>query len=229
MRIIHSGHIGDILAFLPTYKKLGGTKLVVCNHHDTWPPMEGFRYESLKPLLDHLGVPSEFSLHPEGDIDTRDFRSIYNPWVSLLVTQAKYCKVEPNEEPWTHAEPSEKTKGRVLVSRTARYHNYNFPWKRVIRHLKNRAIFMGTLEEHKAFQQDCGSSIEYLSTETCLDMAKAIAGSELYMHNQSCGFWIAAGMRHPQIQETSDQHNDTFLDYPGARYVRNEYLDISSL
>jgi hypothetical protein len=229
MRIIHSGHIGDILAFLPTYKKLGGTKLVVTDHDPSWPPMSGFRYESLKPLLTHLGVDSEFSTDPVGDFDNRDFRSIYDSQVSLLVTQAKYCKVEPDESPWIHAEPSQKTKGRVLVSRSARYHNYNFPWKRVMRHLGDRAVFMGTLEEHLAFQKDARCSVEYLPTPDLLCAAEAISGSDLYIHNQSCGFWIAAGMRHPQIQETSDVHNDTFLDYPGARYIRNEYFDISSL
>lgn len=229
MRIIHSGHIGDIIAFLPTYNKLGGTALVVTNHDPVWPPMEGFRYESLRPLLSHLNIESEFSLSPTGDLDTRGFRTIYDPKVSLLVTQAKYCDTEPDESPWIHANPSQKTKGRVLVSRTSRYHNYNFPWKKIIRHLKDRAIFMGTLEEHKAFQAEVGKSVEYLATADCLGMAESIAGSDLYVHNQSCGFWLAAGMRHRQIQETSDVHNDTFLDYPEAMYVRNEHLDVSSL
>lgn len=229
MKIIHSGHIGDILAFLPTYKKLGGTKLVVCNHDPVWPPMEGFRYESLKPLLDHLGVPSEFSRNPQGDFDNRDFRSIYDPWTSLLVTQARYCKVDPDETPWIQATPSRKTQGRVLLSRSARYHNYNFPWKKLVRHLKDRAVFMGTPDELQDFQTEVRTSVEHLLTKDCLEMAEAIAGSDLYIHNQSCGFWIAAGMRHPQIQETSDMHNDTFLDYPEARYIRNEKLDISQI
>ena len=229
MKIIHSGHIGDILAFVPTYRKLGGTELIVTNHDPSWPPMEGFRYDSLKPLLDHLSIPSQFQINPKGDLDTRDFRRIYDPQVSLLVTQAKYCGIEPHESPWIEATPSKKTNGRVLVSRTARYHNYNFPWKKVMRHLGSRAVFMGTPEEHLAFQQDVQMPVEYLPTADCLEMAEAIAGSDLYIHNQSAGFWIAAGMRHPQIQETSDVHNDTFLDYPEARYVRNEYLDIFSL
>jgi hypothetical protein len=191
--------------------------------------MEGFRYNSLAPLLSYLEIPSEFQLNPIGDFDSRDFRSIYDPQISLLVTQARYCGVDPDESPWISVTPDQKTKGRVLLSRTSRYHNYNFPWRRVVSHLGSRAIFMGTQDEYEDFLKEVGHPVEYLPTIDCLAMAKAIAGSDLYIHNQSAGFWMAAGMRHPQIQETSDCHNDTFLDYPGARYIRNEYLDISSL
>lgn len=229
MKIIHSGHIGDILAFIPTYRKLGGTKLIVTNHNVVWPPMEGFRYRSLKPLLDHLKIPSEFQLSPTGDLDNRDFRRLYDSQVSLLVTQAKFWNVTPDETPWISVTPDDKTKGRILVSRTARYHNDNFPWRRLMRHLGDRALFMGTAQEHYDFQTEIRKVVEYLPTEDCLKMAEAIAGSHLYIHNQSAGFWMAAGMRHPQIQETSDVHNDTFLDYPEAKYIRNEYLDIPSI
>jgi hypothetical protein len=230
MRIVHSGHIGDILAFIPTFRKLGGTRLVVCDHGHGWQPMSGGRYESLRPLLDFLGIENEFSTSPSGDLDVRDFRSVYHSSRSLLATQALYCGVEPDTQKWIQGvRPSPETRGRVVVSRTPRYQNQNFPWRRVMRHLGDRALFIGCGDEHLNFQRDVGRPVEHRPVSGMLEMAELLAGADNFVHNQTAAAWLALGMRIPHVQECCDFNDDTRIDYPGAHYIRSQRLDIAGV
>jgi hypothetical protein len=55
-------------------------------------------------------------------------------------------------------------------------------------------------EEYKDFCAECGQ-VEYLPTKTLLEAARAIAGSELFIGNQSAPYAIAEGLKHRSILE----------------------------
>ena len=61
VRVMHTGHIGDIIAFLPSFQKLGGTHLVIKDEQPWMAPMSGFKYDSLKPLLESQGIKVSFN------------------------------------------------------------------------------------------------------------------------------------------------------------------------
>jgi len=220
----HTGHIGDIIAFLPCYNMLGGTNLLI--QDEVWmTPMSGYKYDSLEPLLKSQGIEVVFNeATPCIDYDMSPWRECYQHTVSLIDCQARYVNlVDRNNghlevsDPWIKVEPDLLTKGRVIINRTHRYRNPNFPWRNVLKHFGGRALFIGTKEEHQSFCDEVGL-IEYYPTESCLDVAKAIEGSEFFVGNQSSAFWIAAALHKPLLQEMDLVVTNSVVPFEGAMY-----------
>jgi len=226
----HTGHIGDIIAFLPSYQRLGGTKLLI--QDESWmAPMRGFKYDSLEPLLKSQGIDVCFdcSVGPI-DCDMSPWRECYEDNVSLLDAQARYLNLVQRKnghleitEPWIKVEPDVLTKGRVIFNRTPRYRNHNFRWDSVLAHFGNKSLFCGTKQEYEDFCDKIGN-IEYYPTKSCLEVAKAIQGADLFVGNQSSSFWIAAALRKPLIQEVFTPAPNSIVEYEGAWYSFNGEL-----
>jgi hypothetical protein len=220
----HSGHIGDIIAFIPIYRALQGNFLLVMDA-DWGAPMTGYKYDSLKPLLDAQGIESSMSSEGRSvDYDMSNWRECYRHEISLMDSQARFVHLVPREtghmeitEPWLKVEADPLTKGRVIINRSPRYWNDSFPWKDVVNFFGERVLFIGQEGEHADFCQRFGN-VEYYKTENCLDVAKAIEGSDFYVGNQSSAFWIAAGLRKPLLQETYPQCPNSIIPYEGAWY-----------
>lgn len=91
----------------------------------------------------------------------------------------------------------------VLVNRTGRWlPNMISPkWKEWQgMGIDENAFFVGLPEEYKAFQQATGwFKVPFQPTETLLDMAQYIAGSESFIGNQSVALAVAIGLGHPHI------------------------------
>ena len=116
-RFLHSGHIGDIIAFLPLMRKLGGGHLVITDHNST-PQlmMEGFRYESLKPLLEQQDYVSEvsFEKNPKNiDFNLCGFRKHWGTG-TIIEMQAKELGVEPCIEKWLQVKPNLNLQGKIV-------------------------------------------------------------------------------------------------------------------
>ena len=127
-------------------------------------------------------------------------------------------------EPWIKVNPDSNTKGRVIFNRTPRYRSPHFNWKHVYLHFRDRALFIGRKDEHEEFCNEIGY-IEYYKTDSCLDVATAIEGSDFFVGNQSSSFWIAAGLRKPLLQETCEVPN-SIVKYEGAHYTINCDADL---
>lgn len=222
---LHTGHIGDIIAFLPVFHHLKGTTLII--RDEPWmAPMSGFKYDSIRPLLQSLGIEvylntSKYAL----DFDMSDWRQCYRDDLSLMDAQARYLNVVDRETgrlnvtvPWIQVSESPLTKGRVIFNRTPRYRNATFPWRKVLEHYGDRALFIGTEDEHTDFCREVGR-IERFIVPDCLEVARAIAGADAFVGNQSSAFWIAAGLRKPLIQETFLPAPNSIVEYEGAQYV----------
>jgi len=231
---MHTGHIGDIVAFIPVYRALGGTTLVI--RDEPWmEPMSGYKYDSLKPLLESQGIDV---LWNDGmyaiDYDMSGWRECYEHHVSLTDAQARFVHFVPRghghlpiTEPWIKVDADPNTSKRVIFNRTPRYRSPHFSWDKVHKHFGERALFIGREDEHKEFC-DLFGSIEYYKTNNCLDVAKAIEGSDFFVGNQSSAFWIAAGLHKPLLQETCEVPN-SIVNYSGAHYTPNCDADLSVL
>jgi hypothetical protein len=219
-RFLHSGHIGDIIAFLPLMRKLGGGHLVITDHSKT-PQlmMEGFKYESLKPLLecqDYISGVS-FEKHPTNiDFDVTGFRKHWGKG-TIIEMQAKELGVEPCIEKWLKVEPNLNLQGKIVCCRSTRYRNDSFPWLEIVNRIRDRVVFIGVHDEYGNFVDKFGKVDRFL-TINCLDIAQAIAGSDMFIGNQSSPFWIAAGLHHSLIQETCLDVPDSIVRYEGANY-----------
>jgi len=222
--VLHQGHIGDIIAFIPIYRKLNATRLVVTDA--TWgEAMSGFKYNSLKPLLDSQDIPSEInSSSLPIDYDTTNWRECYKDYISLMDSQARFLGVVDKinghfeiTEPWLKVEADPLTKNRVIFNRSPRYRNNSFPWKKVLKFFGDKALFIGADHEYADFCNAVGN-VERYHTASCLEVAKAIEGADFFVGNQSSAFWIAAGLRKPLLQETYIIAPNSIVPYEGAWY-----------
>jgi hypothetical protein len=213
---------------------MGGTDLVI--RDEVWmTPMSGYKYDSLKPLLESQGIQVSFN-NPVSSIDhdVSGWRECYEHTLSLTDAQARYLNVVPRgtghmeiKKPWLKVQADPLTKGRVIFNRTPRYRSPNFNWAKVHKHFGDRALFIGTEQEHLDYLCEVGN-IEYYKTENCLDVARAIEGADFFVGNQSSACWIAMGLHKPLLQETCFVPN-SIIRYEGAHYTINCDADLSVL
>lgn len=220
MRFLHSGHIGDLIAFLPCMRALGGGDLVITDNAGTNLSMEGFKYDSVKPLLevqDYVHSVS-YARRPEGiDYDVCGFRRYWGQG-SIIEMQAKELGIPvPYLSAWINVQPDPTTVGRIVCCRTHRYRTDRFPWAQVVDRFRDKIIFIGLYDEYGDFTKHYGH-VDQLCVRDLLELAQLIAGSDLFIGNQSSPFWIAAGMNHPLVQETHQHIRDSVVPYDTAFY-----------
>lgn len=222
-----SGDLGDIIASLPFIRQKGGGDIVISNHPrmDVLKsrPMKGRAFEIIKPLLESQFYVNSvrYDENPKKvDYNFMEWREAYLRIRSLAHSQAAYFGLGPLDVlPWIQVEPDERSKGKVVICRTERYQNNSFPWGMVLEHYKGRCIFVGLPEEHQALEKRTLKKVEYFPTKDLLEVARIIAGSELYISNQTCSMWIAMALGHPLIQETYHRHADSVIPNYNAQFV----------
>lgn len=178
------------------------------------PERAATMFNLLKLLLDQQDYIKEFRMIEPGeqvDWKSEDFRALrhYTPGETLMQAHLNhFCVVRKTslqikgDAPWLKVTPSPLSKGRVIVNRTGRYRNDQFPWAKVVDHYRHTLLFVGL---HHEWRETCGlfGYMDFAPTNNLLEVAQLIAGSELFIGNQSCAFALAEGLKHPRIQETS--------------------------
>ena len=157
-----------------------------------------------------------------------EFRSDYGHYPFVNWYHAKHAfdtgfiKSMPDmSKQWLFVEPDKNWSGNVIVNRTERYPNDTFNWKAIVAHYGSRIVFIGLPHEHEKFCASFGK-VRYRPTVDMLEVARMIAGSALFIGNQSAAMTIAEGLKHPRIQESCLWLPDCI--YPGAKnaqYVHN--------
>lgn len=120
---------------------------------------------------------------------------------------------------WLHnIDPSPESRDRVVINRTGRYRNPHFPWQEIVNFYGDRLLFVGVPHEYRDF---CGQygAVEFHRTSNLLQVASLIAGSLLFIGNQSCANACAEGLKHPLIQETDLVIPDCIFVRPSAQHV----------
>ncbi|HEX5271548.1 MAG TPA: hypothetical protein VFW33_13720 [Gemmataceae bacterium] len=154
MQVFNSaGDCGDVIYSLPAMKALGGGTLRLYPAPYTTTRMTPTLAESLATLLRQQPYVADCRCaeQPEGiDLDAwrRSYRADLN--VADLVCDSLGVPPHPREEPWL-AVPRPRKVARVLLHRSARYHNWAFPWRRVYERYGREAAVVGTPEEHRGF------------------------------------------------------------------------------
>lgn len=224
----HSGDLGDIIAALPIIRHLGGGKLYLgatepCKCREN---MTRERFEFIRPLLESApyiwGV--EYEDEARADYDFSEFRSAV-PRIkraSLVEWQARSFDIDPKDvdlSPWLDAIPSPRSKGALVVARSARYHNPSFPWRHITSKYPH-VMHVGTPKEHKELVRRLDNRvIEYAKCPDMLVMAQIIRGSDLFIGNQSSPCWIAMAMGHPLMQETWTVEPNSMIERPNAKFI----------
>lgn len=222
-RFLHRGDLGDAVAALPTMKALGGGDVLFVPHGAKGQgreSIEGARFEAIKPLLEaqpYIGRVEWSDTPLPCSHDFSDFRTGEIRGESLLDWQARYLGVSASTDPWLTALRSPVSIGRTVVARSLRYRNPGFPWHAVMSKHKN-CLFVGTGDEHQDFCRSI-KRIDFAPTSNLLELAEIISGAHLFVGNQSCPFWIAAGLGVQLIQEVFPQSPNSQVRRANARYL----------
>lgn len=220
MRFLHSGHIGDLIAFLPSMRALGGGDLVVTDTPGTNLMMEGFKYDSVKPLLqvqEYIHSVSYEKNPQDIQYNACGFRRYWGQY-SIIEMQSRELGIPyPDISAWISVEPDSRTEGKIVCCRSMRYRNDRFPWRQIVDEFRSNIIFIGLYDEYGDFTRRFGH-VDRIGVFSLLDFAQLIAGSSIFIGNQSSPFWIAAGLNHPLVQETHQEIRDSIVPYEGALY-----------
>lgn len=227
MKFRTSGDLGDCLHHLPLIEAAGAGphSLYLVNRACTKPLTP--RAHMLIPLLESQPYLADVRCTEDPvDVDFAEFRAFHRGDIPLMEAQKQYvnsryklgwtCK---GHKPWLHnIQPSGKTHDRIVIARSPRYNNHYFPWGPIMEFYGKRPIFIGHPVEHQTFESLFGA-VEYLPTATLLEVAQAIAGSLLFIGNQSCPLAIAEGLKHPRIAEVALQVCDVIFKDEKAQWV----------
>ena len=220
---LHSGNAGDLIYGLPTVRALGGGDLYLgVGDHPQWghraalPPAYA---ESLLPLLSAQSYVTSVSVHQgepvDHDLDRFREHEAQAPNLAAAHLRAFGLPEEACEAPWlTVAEPLRIADSPVLFSRTTRYRNPAFDWGHLVARYGSRALFVGLPEEHRLFEEELGR-VPYHPTRDLLELARLIAGCELFVGNQSAPYAIAEGLKVETILEVCPEHDNCLFDRPG--------------
>lgn len=219
----HSGDLGDIVAALPTIRATGGGRLVIFHRAGgARESMKGKRFDAIKPLLEaqpYIESVTWSDTVPAVDFDFSTFRHDHILGENLAEWQARHFGVEISLEPWlTVPNLFREMSDRIIVARTARYQNWQFPWRRIVQEHGERILFVGMPNEHAAFCKINGK-VDHLPTADLLEVAQVIAGSSMLIANQTAACWVGLGLGHPLVQEQSPVTRDSVIERPNAQYV----------
>lgn len=223
-----SGDLGDCVVSLATLVHKGNPAI-----YHLWDDglTKGIvaREKFIRPFLESQPIIKEVKIGRPEQCDWRseDFRNrrIHDGTSNLASVHATHAKIfgfidsMPDvSQPWLVISDFEKH-GRIVVNRSPRYHNDSFPWVKVVQHYGSRLLFVGLDEEYAAFSQF--GSVKRAKIGSMLDLAKLIAGSSLFIGNQSVAMTIAEGLKHPRIQEACLTLPDCIYPPSNAQYVGN--------
>jgi hypothetical protein len=226
--------MGDIIYLMPTMRLValesGPVTLYAKDGLRSHDPLTT-RIPLFKGLLeaqDYIEAVLPWNEEATIDYDTCLWREIGYPYgVTLATLQAAWLRLNPDlHTPWLDVSTASNYAGKIIINRSPRYHNDFFPWAKLVEAFGSRMLFIGLESEHEAFCRECGR-IAYQPTRNLLEAARAIAGSELFIGNQSSCYAIAEGLKHDSIQETSLSTPDCIYRRPNATFCHDGALDFS--
>ncbi len=209
----HSGDLGDIIYALPVIMHKGGGDLVLGPDSRVWQkPREKMtqeRMDAIAPLLRAQSYISSVTFSetmPAGAIDMNQARHTIRSdheeknKASLCESFLKHFGFDKSKTipKWLTVNPTPLA--NVVIARSSRYHNPDFDWSSILKRFRNETVFVGLRSEHQAFEKEFGK-IAYHHTESLFELAKIIAGSKLFIGNQSCPYALAEGLKVNAILE----------------------------
>jgi hypothetical protein len=226
------GDLGDILFLCPSMRLVSareGAPVILYGRNGLrpWDPITD-RLWVIAPLLEsqpYIDYVRAWNSEPI-DYDACLFRDDGLPFGETLATrQAEWLRLNPDlTQPWLKVTPDPWAS--IIINRSARYHNHFFPWAELVRIFGNDMAFIGLPDEYNAFCEEFGK-VGYLPTKSLLEAAQAIAGSELFIGNQSSCNAIAEGLKHPLIQETDLSSPDCIYPREDAVHCHDGELDFT--
>jgi len=228
-RFYHNGDLGDIIYALPTIRAMGGGTIVLGPCKNVAPfitreRMTRQRAGLIIPLLESQDYidSAVFTEGPSGiDVDLNHFRELihggnfarhkHTPLAHLHLLRFDIPLSECDKS-WLDVSP--KHVARCVFARSERYHRPGFSYAEFVKAYAGDSVFIGSEREHLEFCSEFGD-VPYYRTPTLLQAAEVIAGSDLFVGNQSSPFALAEGMKHDAVLEVFDGAANCSYHRPG--------------
>lgn len=224
----HSGHLGDIISGLPAIIQLGGGQLFISDKPCVAPPLV---LSEVVPMLRPLLESQPYIKSVEGwsnqeidyDMDTFRDRGYNLAKDNLAECQLKNFNLTYDlTQKWLNVPPIYKAD--IVINRTVRYHNPDFNWNKVLNSFPDQKIlFVGLQNEYDAFNH---KEIEFYQVKDFLELASIIAGSKLFIGNQSFCWWLAEAMKVNRWQETCSYTPNSLPYTNNGKAIRDTTKDI---
>lgn len=226
LKFKHSGALGDLVYSLPIVRHLGGGEFYLHLNQMDWI---GQHYYGAQPNPFHKGrmttrdydymqsfmLSQEYitqfdALSPEREIthNLDRFRPAFvgHPTNYIDLYAQTFDITEPlSNQPWLTVPTPRPIKGRpIVINRTERWIPSTGPgpqwaeWR--TQGWEDQATFVGLRREYQKFQADTHWSLPWIETPTMQDLAEVIAGSAIFIGNQSSALALAIGLGVPDIR-----------------------------
>jgi hypothetical protein len=237
--VSHSGDLGDIIYSIPFVKNLNKP----IDYYITVPfekvyPRECFdekKFNSLKSILEKVdcinnvifGIPKnvtiDYNLDQHRELEKTFIKndvSLYKTFTEMSICELYDYRFNRHSDlmsPWIVLKEKIIIENKdIVISRSHRYNNNNFPWQEIYNQYNSKMIFVGTEFEHQTFVSKFGK-VDYYKTYNLYELAMIINGSKLFIGNQSCPYSLAESMKVNSIQETA-------INIPNCVYKRTNGL-----
>jgi len=241
----HSVTFGDLIYSLPLVKHFGAGRFYLhldqinwigqhyynvptpAPYHQGRMTMEDFAY--MKTFMESQSYITEFLVMDRSAEITHNldrFRELFVKHPGNYVdTYAQTFGITDSgtqqmlrNTPWLTAEARPQGDRTVIINRTQRWtpRILSGQWQQwKSEGVEDASIFVGLPEEYQAFKQITGWDIPKLDTPTMLDLAELIAGSDLFIGNQSVALSLAIGLGKTVYCEARDdlalERNECFF------------------
>jgi hypothetical protein len=199
----HGGGGGDMIYGLATMRALGGGILFL--NIDA----ERKFYKRLLEAQPYITKLMYYSLDSKEwkmfkvDYDLDLFRyQPFNNGYTILECHAMAMKKRFNlENPWLfNIEPLHVADIVINDTGKLRWEGVTVDWEE-LRGYEKKAVFVGLDVEHNNFCKNRNYEVSHYKIKDAMHFAQVIAGSKLYLGNQSTGLAIAEGLKHPRVAD----------------------------
>jgi len=213
----HSGNAGDLIYSLPTayaiagdarihfHLSLEGKGVYGKSPHPLGDKMLTERMVAmLSPLLTAQPKIASCSVYQPNDVIDVDLDLMRSHPVSMNaghIARWYFYVFAVNADlgkPWLFVQPDTSVKDCIVIARSQRYHQPGIDYSFLKKYPK--LLFMGVEQEWKEMKEML-PSIEHRPVNDFLELAQIIAGSKLFIGNQSFPFAIAEGLKTKRLLE----------------------------
>jgi hypothetical protein len=238
MRVIQSGHLGDLIYSLTATKRVAELHGAVDFHIGfreqntvSGHPSGGYcmnlnSYEYIKPLLEHQSYIRKVEMHSHIDMGY-DFDNFRHHGLNLAAGDLRrnHFLVYPElitdlHEPCIEAsEPIPYFADKILLNFSSRYRNHDinyFPLK------EHKCVFFGYESEYIAFTERWQLDCELLKCQDALMLATIVGSCKAFIGNQSSTYAIAEQMKVKRLLEVCVHSPNVIPVNNGFDYVTNQ-------
>ena len=212
----HSGELGDIIISLAFVQARGGgcfgintdNKFLTYNDFDILVDLlkrQQYITKAFRWAGEEVNYDLDLFRNIPKDSATNICHRFFLPF-DIPYSDLKWLDVDPN--------PVKE----IVIARSLRNHNPSFPWTALLHDHRKEVCFLGLKEEYKKLRIETQVTFDYFPTNNLLQAAQVIAGSKVFVGNQSCLYAIAEGLKHPLVQESNPRNLLCVFDRPSVYY-----------